>query len=115
MGKESAERQEYRDKLAELVEEDVNAKNYALQLYDKGLLSKETLLATHGFDPEWENELIRFEGFDIGGKPNVATKIEQARRNAEVLLRFLSGSLNLKDNELKEIVKRHAVKNIEIK
>lgn len=75
-------------------------------LYEKGLLSGQTLLSKLGHDPEKEATQIKKEREDITEIPRglgeirrddaslVSMRIEQARRNLEALTRFVGLVIN---------------------
>ena len=70
-------------------------KIFALQSYEKGLLSAQTLLDVMGFDAEQEIENKRFEiqrdttiTLPVN-KDQLCNKIEHARRNIEVVSRVV--------------------------
>jgi hypothetical protein len=74
-------------------------------LYEKGLLSGQTLLSKLGFDPEKETTQIKKEREDGDEIPRglgeirrddaslVSMRVEQARRNLEALTKFVSLAL----------------------
>ena len=71
-----------------------------MQLYEKGLLSGKTLLGNFGFDPDQEikrkqKDAIMLSQNDGGQSQRdkiqvISSRIEQARRNVEVILRAIN-------------------------
>ena len=93
-----------------LASKDPNQYNYAMILYEKGLIEGEKLLDIMGFDGEQElakrksAERENVELVNAQRKADIiGSKIEQARRNVEVLTKTLQilDSLNKKDDEAK--------------
>ncbi len=93
-----------------LASKDPNQYNYAMILYEKGLIEGEKLLDIMGFDGEQElakrksAERENVELVNVQRKADIiGSKIEQARRNVEVLTKTLQilDSLNKKDDEAK--------------
>lgn len=79
-------------------QEDHDKRVFALQLYEKGLLSPQTLLKE--FDIDYDKEVENMRKDAETNKPDTTVldardvrvftsdKIEQARRNAEIILRY---------------------------
>ena len=100
---------------------DVADKQFAISLYEKGLISKKAVLTELGFDvdaelkqmkEEAENQAHTFAARPLPRQQNpsdiIATRIEQARRNVEVL-----GKLMVSDLATQDIVSVFA-KNLKI-
>ena len=67
----------------------------AKELYEKGLLSKNTLLKIAGFDPEEEKK--ESAESSIEKVAVVSNRVEQARRNIEVLSKILLTPATIRD------------------
>lgn len=103
MGKErkmnKSSRVDQFNKFHKLINENPNVASYAIQLYEKSLLSGETLLDIVGFDSTQEVARQKTDVMHAGPylqpTPTFSDiqkqeiRMEQARRNAEVLGRFM--------------------------
>ena len=90
-----------------------NPQSYVMRLYEEGLLSGNSLLGCFGFDPKQEMEQKKEEDSlkpkSFLPEPNSlqvkSTRIEQARRNVEVLGKILANIDDSKDKEINKVFK----------
>ena len=76
--------------------------NYAIQLYEKGIMSDETLSEIVGLDAKEEKGKLKSKPSLVYESPTriQEVRIEQARRNVEVLGRFVGCETFPKRDEL---------------
>jgi hypothetical protein len=100
-----------------------NRVSYSLQLYEKGCISKETLLDVMGFDSKKEverkkndlsSQLPLVRKFEETNNDILSQKIEHARRNVEVLSKILCVSNHETSFENKKRLLEIFGENIEI-
>jgi hypothetical protein len=90
-------------------------RHQAMNLYEKGLLSAATLLEKMGYDPKQETDRRKNEKEVVsrcGGEvPNwsvLSNKIEQARRNAEMVAKVLG----MQDLNFDDVVKKQLAETL---